>query len=114
MPTTTELGAIVLLTSPEKGDNVWTVKQSELRHHVNSGCVDTITYQFYVSVSLLGIQAGYVVGNIKDGVVVNIVLNFAKGGLNFYLKNEKEIWVHVDLDVDSCGHWDGDHKVLEW
>ncbi|MCJ1486403.1 hypothetical protein MMC06_006580 [Schaereria dolodes] len=77
-----------------------------------TGYVDSSTFEIGIEISVLGIQLGNFYGNLKDGLVVNIDLFLAKGKINFYLKNGKEVWVHVDVSITFDGSFNQDVKLL--
>ncbi|KAL4728763.1 hypothetical protein ACLX1H_003162 [Fusarium chlamydosporum] len=110
------VGAIVSLTPPEEGDNIWEAKQVNLarslppgnvqgRHEIDwsfgpikiTGYLDTDTYEIGVSISIVGINVGNIFGNLKDGVGLKVDLFVAKGEVKLYLKNGNELWVHLDI-----------------
>ncbi|GIK05578.1 hypothetical protein Aspvir_009691 [Aspergillus viridinutans] len=77
-----------------------------------SGYVDTSTYEASVSVAVIGINIGTLTGNLEDGITLKVNLIAAKGELRFYLKNGKELWLHVDLNVIFDGDYKDDVKII--
>ncbi|KYK54456.1 hypothetical protein DCS_06414 [Drechmeria coniospora] len=136
IPNETNIGAIVILTAPEEGENVWIATQTEVAHNLPppapgrgkgrkefswsfgpvklTGYIDTDTYEIGLIISVLGINLGNIYGNIKEGVVVKVNLGLAKGQLKFYLKNGNELWVHIDIKVLFDGSFHGDYKIISW
>ncbi|KAM0321789.1 hypothetical protein ACHAQA_009885 [Verticillium albo-atrum] len=125
------VGAIVSLTPPEGGDNVWKAQQVNLARSLPptdgrgrveidwsfgpvTGYVDTDSFEIGVSVSILGINVGNIFGNLKDGVGLDIDLFLAAGSIKFYLKNGNELWVHLDIKVKFDGSFDGDYKIVSF
>ncbi|RSL62704.1 hypothetical protein CEP53_004688 [Fusarium sp. AF-6] len=127
------VGAVINLTPPKEGDNVWKAEQLDVERNLPpgdiegrapiewgfgaikiTGYVDTNTYEIGVSISVVGINVGNIFGNIKDGIGVDINLYVAKGSLRLYLKNENELWVHLDVSVTFGGSFTGDHLVISW
>ncbi|KAM0184886.1 hypothetical protein ACHAPI_012331 [Fusarium lateritium] len=127
------VGAIVSLSPPEEGDNIWEAKQVELarslppgnvqgRHDIDwgfgpikvTGYLDTDTYELGVSVSVAGINLGNIFGNLKDGVGIKVNLFIAKGEIRFYLKNGNELWIHLDIKITFDGHYEGDYKIFSF
>ncbi|KAK1465071.1 hypothetical protein CPAR01_07107 [Colletotrichum paranaense] len=125
------VGAVVALSPPEEGDNVWEAKQVELvrnlppgddqgRHSIDwsfgpvkiSGYVDTNTFEVGLTVSIAGINIGNIFGNLKDGVGLKINLLAAKGEIRVYLKNGNEVWIHLDVKIVFDGHYEGDYKII--
>ncbi|KAF5002777.1 hypothetical protein FGRMN_175 [Fusarium graminum] len=126
-------GAIVKLEAPDEGDNIWSVEQIETsphlppgdiqgRHEIDwsfgpvsyKGYIDTNTYEIGVSPSIGGLQTGNIFGNLKDGVGLNLNLNYYKGQTRFYLKNGNELWTHIDVKVTFNGHYEGDYKIFSF
>jgi hypothetical protein len=60
----------------------------------------------------MGIALGNVYGNSKDGVGIKINLTQAKGELRMYLKNGKELWVHLNTKMVFNGRYEGDYKIM--
>ncbi|KAI2607147.1 uncharacterized protein GGS25DRAFT_522665 [Hypoxylon fragiforme] len=135
MSTHTELGAIIVVTEPKEGDNVWIAKQTGLGKNqpprngdprsnkcfdwsfevvTLSGCVDTDNFGLTVTVSVMGFNLGTFGGNLKDGIVVKVDLFLVSGEMKFYLKNRNELWVHLNLKVKWDGSWDTDLKILSF
>ncbi|KAK1983800.1 hypothetical protein LZ30DRAFT_465226 [Colletotrichum cereale] len=125
------VGAVVALSPPQEGDNIWEAKQVELvrnmppgdvdgRQSIDwsfgpvkvTGYVDTNTFEIGVSISIVGINVGNIYGNLKDGVGLKINLLAAKGEIRFYLKNGNEIWIHLDVKIVFDGHYEGDYKIM--
>ncbi|CAH0058548.1 unnamed protein product [Clonostachys solani] len=125
------VGAIISLSAPEEGDNIWKAQQvdqvlnlppGDVLGRVSidwglgpvkiTGYVDTNTFEIGVSVSILGINIGNIFGNLKDGVGVNIDLFLAKGSIKIYLKNGNEVWVRLDVSVKFDGTFQGDYKII--
>ncbi|KAK2594033.1 hypothetical protein QQS21_008252 [Conoideocrella luteorostrata] len=125
------VGAIISLAAPENGETTWKAEQIEIVRNLPpgdiagrksiewsigpvkiTGYVDTKTFELGVSVSILGINVGNIFGNLKNGVGININLFLASGSIRFYLKNGKEVWVHVDITVKFDGKFEGDYKIL--
>jgi hypothetical protein len=76
------------------------------------GYVDTSSYEVGVSVTIIGINAGNIYGNLKEGIVLQIDLFAAKGSIKLYLKNGNEIWTHLDVKITFDGSYSGDYKIL--
>ncbi|KAH7110122.1 hypothetical protein B0J11DRAFT_599674 [Dendryphion nanum] len=76
------------------------------------GYVVTETWEIGVEVYVLGIRVGNFYGNVKTGLVINVNLFLVKGSIKFYLKNGKEIWARIDLDVKFDGSVHQDVKLL--
>ncbi|VUC28272.1 unnamed protein product [Clonostachys rosea] len=125
------VGAIISLSAPEEGDNVWEARQvdqvlnlppGDIQGRVTidwsfgpvkiTGYVDTNTFEIGVSVSILGINIGNIFGNLKDGVGIKVDLFLAKGSIKIYLKNGNEVWVHLDVSVKFDGTFQGDYKII--
>ncbi|RMJ08475.1 hypothetical protein CDV36_011920 [Fusarium kuroshium] len=125
------VGAVISLIAPKKGDNVWKAEQVDIarnlppgdiagRIEINwsygpikiTGYIDTDTYELAISISIVGINVGNIYGNIKDGIGLDINLFVAKGSIKFYLKNGNELWVHLDVSVTFDGSFSGDHKII--
>ncbi|CAJ0538541.1 Ff.00g066020.m01.CDS01 [Fusarium sp. VM40] len=125
------VGAIISLTPPDEGDNIWEAKQVDIarslppgdiqgRQSIDwsfgpikiTGYVDTNTFEIGVSISIVGINVGNIFGNLKDGVGLKVNLFVAKGEIRIYLKNGNEIWVHLDIKVTFDGSFEGDYKIL--
>ncbi|KXH51527.1 hypothetical protein CNYM01_07679 [Colletotrichum nymphaeae SA-01] len=125
------VGALVALSPPEEGDNVWEAKQIELhrnlppgddygRHSIDwsfgpikiSGYVDTDTYGVGLTITVTGIVLGNIFGNLKDGVGVKVNLLTTKGEIRIYLKNGNEVWVHLDVKIVFDGSYQGDYKII--
>ncbi|KAM0274349.1 hypothetical protein ACHAQH_007944 [Verticillium albo-atrum] len=124
-------GAIVALTSPQEGDTLWTAEQVQIARNLPpgngqgrvdidwefgpikiSGYVDTSSFNIGVSVSVLGINIGNIIGHLKDGVGININLLLATGSIKLYLKNGNEFWVNVEIKVKFDGSYDGDYNIV--
>ncbi|KAI0376038.1 hypothetical protein F5Y04DRAFT_286320 [Hypomontagnella monticulosa] len=135
MSTHAELGAIVLVTEPTEGDNVWIAKQADLGTphfpHVGdphfskcfgwlfeivtaTGCVDTDRFELTVTITVMGCNLGTFGGSLPDGIVVKVDLFAVSGEIRFDLKYRHEVWVHLDLKGKWCGSWDKDCKILSW
>ncbi|KAI1770955.1 hypothetical protein F4818DRAFT_217804 [Hypoxylon cercidicola] len=135
--TTTELGVLVLLDSPEKGSNVWTARQYEQgipktpylgspkkRIDIDwsfsggvlriKGYVDTGTLEAVLTLSVLGVNVGTISGNLKDGIGMKINLFVAQGEIKLYLKNGNELWIHLELKILGDGSYKGDYKIISW
>ncbi|KGQ04073.1 hypothetical protein BBAD15_g10692 [Beauveria bassiana D1-5] len=103
------IGALVNISAPRSGDNVWVAKQVDLardqpptdgrgRREIDwafgpiriSGYVDTDKWETGLTISVLGISIGPIHGDLKDGVVVKVDSFLAKGNINLYLKNGNE------------------------
>ncbi|RSM10358.1 hypothetical protein CDV31_007234 [Fusarium ambrosium] len=127
------VGAVINLIAPKKGDNLWKAEQVDIarnlppgdiagRIEINwsygpikiTGYIDTDTYELAISINIVGINVGNIYGNIKDGVGLDINLFVAKGSIKFYLKNGNELWVHLDVSVTFDGSFSGDHKIISW
>ncbi|CRK12115.1 hypothetical protein BN1723_009601 [Verticillium longisporum] len=127
------VGAIVSLESPKEGGGIWSVKQVKTAHilppedsescidldwgygPVNIiGYVDTYTLEIGVTISLLGISLGDIVGNLRDGVVLNIELFLAVGAIRLYLKNGNEVWVPLNIRVKFNGSYDSHYKIVSF
>ncbi|OBS23070.1 hypothetical protein FPOA_03633 [Fusarium poae] len=127
------VGAIVTLTPPDDGDNVWEVRQLESAHSLApgdiegrrsidwsfgpinlSGYVNTNTYEIGVSPTINQVNAGNIYGNLKDGVNLKINLFTTKGQLRLYLKNGNELWVHPDIKITFDGSYEGDYKITSF
>lgn len=105
-----------LLSTPDKepGRDVIPVQWS-FGPIYTSGSIDTSTYGFKVSVSILGIALGDTIeGNLKDGVKVDFNLFAAIGGLKYYIKNGNEVWINVDVKVKFDGSFSGDYKLISF
>jgi len=72
------------------------------------------TFEIRVVIKIAGITVGTFVGNLKDGVVININLLAAKGTIKFYLKNGSELWIHYELKILFDGTFEGDKKIIGW
>ncbi|KAJ1325307.1 hypothetical protein MN608_10019 [Microdochium nivale] len=127
------VGAIVSLTPPQDGSELWEAKQVELvknlppgdiagRKQIDwsfgpvkvSGYLDTNTLEVGLSISVAGISLGNIYGNLKDGVGVKVNLLVAKGEIRFYLKNGNELWVHLEIKIIFDGSYNGDYKIISF
>ncbi|KAH7264606.1 hypothetical protein FSOLCH5_009880 [Fusarium solani] len=127
------VGAVISLTAPEEGDNVWKAEQLDIVRNLPpgdiagrvpiewsfgpikiTGYVDTNTFEIGVSISIVGINVGNIFGNLKDGVGLDINLFVAKGSIRLYLKNGNELWVHLDVSVTFDGSFSGDYKIISF
>ncbi|KAJ0159799.1 hypothetical protein CTA2_9092 [Colletotrichum tanaceti] len=125
------VGAVVALSPPAEGDNIWEAKQVEVASNLPpgdgqgrisidwsfgpvkvTGYVDTDTFEIGLTVSIAGITVGDIFGNLKDGVGLKIDLLAAKGEIRFYLKNGNEVWIHLDVKIVFDGHYEGDYKIV--
>ncbi|KAI8714866.1 hypothetical protein NCS52_01207500 [Fusarium sp. LHS14.1] len=125
------VGAVISLSAPEEGDNVWKAEQIDVVRNLPpgdiegripidwsfgpikiTGYVDTNTYEIGVSISIVGINVGNVFGNLKDGVGLDINLFVARGSIRLYLKNGNELWVNLDVRITFDGSFSGDYKIL--
>ncbi|MCJ1260670.1 hypothetical protein MMC22_000532 [Lobaria immixta] len=79
-----------------------------------AGYVDTSSLEIGVEVSILGITLGSFSGNLNDGVMINLDLLLAKGSVKFHLKNGKELWVRIDVDVQFDGKYHEDLEIFSW
>ncbi|KAF4415153.1 hypothetical protein FACUT_13636 [Fusarium acutatum] len=120
--TNLEVGAIVSLSPPSEGDIIWEAKQVKIAHFLPPGNIEgrqEIDWSFDpiklgVSISIVGINVGNIFGNLKDGVGLNVNLFAAKGEIKLYLKNESDLWVHIDVSVTFDGSFEGDYKILSF
>ncbi|KAI1132447.1 hypothetical protein F5Y10DRAFT_261156 [Nemania abortiva] len=129
----TGVGALIQLTSPEEGDNVWTAEQIETASLPPpggpskrlpfdwsfgpvkiSGYIDTSTLEIEINAIVMGITLGTVYGNLNDGVVIKVNLIAVKGEIRFFLKNGNELWVGLHLEVIFDGTYEGDYKIFSW
>ncbi|EGY23370.1 uncharacterized protein VDAG_04808 [Verticillium dahliae VdLs.17] len=78
------------------------------------GYVDAYTLETGVIISVLGISLGDIVGNLKDGVVLNIELFLAVGAIRLYLKNGNEIWVALNIRVKFNGWYYSHYKIISF
>ncbi|XTI86871.1 hypothetical protein V2W45_1329635 [Cenococcum geophilum] len=76
------------------------------------GYVVTETWEIGVEIYVVGIKIGNFFGNVKQGLVIKVNLFVAKGEVRFYLKNGKEVWVHIDLKLTFDGSFSTDVKLL--
>ncbi|KAJ4246577.1 hypothetical protein NW762_013518 [Fusarium torreyae] len=125
--------AVVNLQAPEEGDTTWTVEQVEVEQQEeeeqaentksidwghgpihNVGTLNLDTFEIKVNLDYVGIRAGTVQGNLKDGLGVNIDLFAARGEQKFYLKNGNELWTYVDIRVTFDGLFSGDYKIFSF
>ncbi|KAL2677339.1 hypothetical protein Neosp_011108 [[Neocosmospora] mangrovei] len=125
------VGAVISLSAPEEGDNVWKAEQIDVVRNLPpgdiegripidwsfgpikiTGYVDTNTYEIGVSISIVGINVGNIFGNLKDGVGLDINLFVARGSIRLYLKNGNELWVNLDVRITFDGSFSGDYKIL--
>ncbi|KAH8780075.1 hypothetical protein F5883DRAFT_517030 [Diaporthe sp. PMI_573] len=125
------VGAIVALSPPEKGANIWEAKQVELVRNLPpgddqgrksidwefgpvkvTGYVDTNTFEVGLTISIAGINVGNIYGNLNDGVGLKVDLLVASGEIRFYLKNGNEVWVHLDVKIVFDGKYEGDYKII--
>ncbi|WQF90320.1 hypothetical protein CDEST_15334 [Colletotrichum destructivum] len=125
------VGAVVALSPPAEGDNIWEAKQVELVRNLPpsngegrkaidwsfgpvkiTGYIDTNTFEVGLTISIVGINVGNIFGNLKDGVGLKINLLAATGEIRFYLKNGNEVWVHLDVKIVFDGHYEGDYKII--
>ncbi|OBR01992.1 hypothetical protein CH63R_14564 [Colletotrichum higginsianum IMI 349063] len=125
------VGAVVALSPPAEGDNIWEAKQVELVRNLPpgdgegripidwsfgpvkiTGYVDTNTFEVGLTISIVGINVGNIFGNLKDGVGLKINLLAATGEIRLYLKNGNEVWVHLDVKIVFDGHYEGDYKII--
>lgn len=67
-----------------------------------------------MTISVLGINIGTFVGNLKDDLRVSIDLFLAAGSVRLYLKNGNELWIHVDIQVKFDGSFDRHVKLLSF
>jgi len=72
----------------------------------------TETWEIGVEIYVVGIKIGNFFGNVKRGLVIKVNLFVAKGEVRFYLKNGKEVWVHIDLKLTFDGSFSTDVKLL--
>ncbi|RBR11222.1 uncharacterized protein FIESC28_09106 [Fusarium coffeatum] len=126
--------AIVSITAPDEGDNVWVVQQADIARslppaHTNesrrdiywsfgphqiTGYVDTDTYEIGVRIGVCGISVDNIYGNLKDGVVLKANLQTTKGEIRLYLRNGNEVWTHIDTKVVFDGSFEKDCKILSF
>ncbi|KAM0321126.1 hypothetical protein ACHAPQ_009686 [Fusarium lateritium] len=124
------VGAIVSLSIPEEGDNVWRAEQLELarslpgnnggHHDIDwgfgpikvTGYVDVDTFDIGVSVTVAGINLGNIFGSLKDGVVIKVDLLNAKGQINLYIKNGNRIIIRLDINITFDGDYEGEYKMI--
>ncbi|SPJ81873.1 uncharacterized protein FTOL_09278 [Fusarium torulosum] len=127
------VGAIISLKPPAKGDNIWEAKQVDIARSLPpgdiqgrqkiewgfgpikiTGYIDTNTYEIGVSISVAGINVGNIFGNLKDSVGLKVDLFVAKGEIRLYLKHGNEIWVHLDIKITFDGTFSGEFKILSF
>jgi hypothetical protein len=60
----------------------------------------------------VGIHIGTFYGNLKNGLGIKFNLFAANGEIRFYLKNGKEVWVHVHVSIIFDGTFDEDVKII--
>jgi hypothetical protein len=72
----------------------------------------TETWEIGVEIYVLGIRIGNFYGNVGQGLVINVDIFLAKGKIRFYLKDDKEVWVEIRLNVTFDGSYNTDVKLL--
>ncbi|KAF7593217.1 hypothetical protein BBP40_011847 [Aspergillus hancockii] len=78
------------------------------------GYVNPDNWEIGVRVEIFGAHILNIYGNLKDGVVGKIDLFLAKGEIRFYLKNGKEVWVHIKVEVTFDGKYEEDIKLISF
>ncbi|KAK7178175.1 hypothetical protein PSPO01_15778 [Paraphaeosphaeria sporulosa] len=127
-------GAVLAVT--EKAEGQYSVEQLEIQSSTRSkvpagidavipihwsigpisvdGYINTDTFEIRITVNIAGISVGTFVGNLKDGVSVNVNLFVATGELKFYLKNGNELWIHYSIKIRFDGSFEGDKEILSF
>ncbi|KAH7345794.1 hypothetical protein BKA66DRAFT_478798 [Pyrenochaeta sp. MPI-SDFR-AT-0127] len=90
------------------------------RHEINfnfgparlTGYVVTETWEIGVEIYVFGIRIGNFYGNVKQGLVINVDIFLAKGKIKFYLKNNKEVWVEIGLNVRFDGSYNTNVRLF--
>ncbi|KAI9836476.1 MAG: hypothetical protein M1837_003382 [Sclerophora amabilis] len=78
------------------------------------GVKATIDYdkrEFGVSVTVVGIGIGNFWASFDTGISLTVNLLVANGSLRFYIKDGKQLWVHIDLKLTFDGSWDTDQQI---
>ncbi|WP_280445621.1 hypothetical protein [Nocardia brasiliensis] len=79
---------------------------------VVEGYLNPDTLDIAVALSVLGITAGPLSGNLSDGLGADLNLDQAKGNVRFYHKNGNEVWARVAIAVTFAGSFENDMKML--
>ncbi|KAJ5216818.1 hypothetical protein N7468_009826 [Penicillium chermesinum] len=79
---------------------------------MNVGYLDLDTLEITVNPMYMGISAGTLTGNLRDGVKLNISYHLGKGTQHWYLKNGNQLWTHVDFSVSFNGSYQGAYKIF--
>ncbi|KAF4992660.1 hypothetical protein FGRMN_7008 [Fusarium graminum] len=78
----------------------------------NTGNLDLDTLELEITPTYMGIEAGVLKGNIKDGMRLDIDYQKAKGEQRWYLRNGNEVWTHFDIKITFNGSYQDDKKIL--
>ncbi|RMJ07794.1 hypothetical protein BHE90_007867 [Fusarium euwallaceae] len=125
------VGAIISLTAPEEGYNVWRAEQVSAARNLppgddrsrlpfewslgpikTTGYINTDSWEIGVSNSIVGINVGTIYGDLRDGVGLDISLSAAKGSIKWYLKNGRELWARLDVRTSPNGSVSDDYKII--